>query len=92
MSFYVPPARHHLDRWASALAEHGRGDPDDLLTTPALAEWLQVSSEWLEIGRSRGYGPKFIRLSPSRVRYRRSDVLEWLAERTRVVTAKRAAR
>jgi predicted DNA-binding transcriptional regulator AlpA len=76
------PVKHHLDRRAADLAETGRGDPDSLLSTPALAEWLTVSAQWLEIGRSKGYGPKFVRLSPSRVRYRRSDVLDWLASRT----------
>jgi predicted DNA-binding transcriptional regulator AlpA len=76
------PLRHHLDRRAADLAEEGRGDPDSLLTTPAVAEWLTVSAQWLEIGRSKGYGPKFVRLSPSRVRYRRADVLDWLDERT----------
>ncbi|HUS96770.1 MAG TPA: helix-turn-helix domain-containing protein, partial [Hyphomicrobiaceae bacterium] len=54
----------------------------ELLSTPQLAEWLGVSTQWLEIGRSRGYGPPFIRMSPKRVRYRRGDVLDWLRERT----------
>ena len=76
------PLRHHLDRRAPDLIEEGQGDPDTLMTTAAVAEWLQVSTQWLEIGRSKGYGPPFIRLSASRVRYRRGNVVGWLTERT----------
>jgi hypothetical protein len=82
-----PPSRHYLDRRAAGIAEAGGGgNPDDLLTTAALAEWLQTSVAWLEIGRCKRYGPVFIRLSPRRIRYRRSDVLDWLAERSHRAT------
>lgn len=77
---------HHLDRRAATIAAAGTGDPDDLLDTSEVAEWLAVSSQFLEIGRHRGYGPKFVRLSPRRCRYLRSDVLSWLAERTHAAT------
>jgi predicted DNA-binding transcriptional regulator AlpA len=76
------PRKHHLDRRASDLAEIGAGAPDDLLSTRAVAEWLGVSVQFLEIGRHRGYGPKFVRIGPARIRYRRADVLAWLEERT----------
>ena len=76
------PRRHHLDRRASDLAEIGVGAPDDLLPTNAVANWLGVSRQFLEIGRNRGYGPKFVRIGPARIRYRRADVLAWLEERT----------
>ena len=81
--------RHHLDRRADHIAQAGvaAGDADDLLNTRTLADWLGVSVQFLEIGRHRGYGPPFIRLSTRRVRYKRSDVLDWLAERTHAVTA-----
>jgi predicted DNA-binding transcriptional regulator AlpA len=82
------PRRHHLDRFADRIAENGDGDgkPDDLLTTRALAVWLGVSEEWLEIGRRArdGYGPRFIKLARNIVRYRRSDVLDWLEKRSRM--------
>ena len=58
------------------------GQPDDLLSTVDMSIWLGVSAQWLEIGRTRGYGPTFIRIGPRRVRYRRQDVLEWLAARS----------
>jgi hypothetical protein len=54
-----------------------------LLNTAELASWLGVS----EIGRSRGYGPAFVRLSPTAVRYRASDVRAWLTDRTHRRTA-----
>jgi predicted DNA-binding transcriptional regulator AlpA len=76
------PQRHHLDRRASMLAELGAGPPNDLLPTRAVADWLGVSVQFLEIGRHRGYGPKFVRIGPARIRYRRADVLTWLDERT----------
>jgi predicted DNA-binding transcriptional regulator AlpA len=64
------------------LAESSTGAPDDLLTTRAVAEWLGVSVQFLEIGRHKGYGPKFVRIGPARIRYRRAGVLAWLEERT----------
>src|ERR1051325_10295913 len=76
----VCPRRHHIDKRAADLAEKAAGNPDDLLCTKQLARWLGCSVEWLEIGRSRGYGPPFIRLGRP-VRYRRGDVLQWLTER-----------
>ena len=79
--------RHHLDRHAGAIMEAANGDQDDLLTTPALAALFRVSKQWLEIGRHKGYGPKFIRLAPQVVRYRRGDVKAWLLERQHAHTA-----
>jgi predicted DNA-binding transcriptional regulator AlpA len=81
------PARHHLDRRAGQLAEQGAGDADDLLATDEVAAWLGVSTQFLEIARHRGYGPKFIRLSPRRTRYLRADVIEWLRQRTHACTS-----
>jgi predicted DNA-binding transcriptional regulator AlpA len=84
-----PERKFHLDRRAAALIDGGvaAGSPDDLLSTSEVAEWLGVSTQFLEIGRTRGYGPKFCRLSPRRCRYLRSSVLEFLTERTHAATA-----
>ena len=71
-----------LDRRAAAIAEAAQGAPDDLLSTRAVAEWLGVSVQFLEVGRHRGYGPKFVRIGPARIRYRRAEILAWLEERT----------
>ena len=51
-----------------------------------VAAWLGVSEQWMEIARHKGYGPKFIRLSPRRIRYRRDEVLKFLQQRTRART------
>jgi hypothetical protein len=74
--------RLHLDKRAQDLAAQGSSaDADQLLSTADLARWLGTSTQFLELGRSKGYGPKFIRLAPRCIRYRRSDALAWLEER-----------
>jgi predicted DNA-binding transcriptional regulator AlpA len=88
----VIPLRHHLDRRADEIAQAAADkNPDELLTTAATADWLGISPQWLEIGRSKNWGPPFVRLSTRRVRYRRADVIAWLAERTHCSTAEYAS-
>lgn len=85
--------KFHLDRRAHDLLAKGEaGDPDDLLTTKQVCEWLGVSQQWAEIHRTTGDGPAFIRVSPTRIRYRRQCVLDWLAGRTYASTAEYAQR
>jgi predicted DNA-binding transcriptional regulator AlpA len=55
---------------------------DRLLTEKELAPWLGVSLPTLQRMRSKGGGPRFIKLSLRRVAYRPSDVEAWLAART----------
>lgn len=76
------PKSHHLDRRAHKLVEQDTGNPDDLLSTRAVADWLGTSTQWVEISRGKNYGPKFTRISPRQIRYRRADVLAWLKSRT----------
>src|SRR6266700_2021234 len=80
--------RLHLDRRAGSLANaaHDGGD-DDLLTTMQLANWLGVSEQWLELGRSKNYGPPFQKLAPQMVRYQRGSVKAWLKQREFTHTA-----
>jgi hypothetical protein len=88
MAVHIFPGRHHLDRRAVELIEAANvGTDDELLTTPRTAVWLGVSPQWLEIGRSRGWGPPFLKLSPRRVRYHRGAVKRWLQERSYRCTA-----
>jgi hypothetical protein len=79
--------KHHLDRRADKLIDAGAGDPDELLTTKQTAEWLDVSEQWLEIGRHKGYGPPYVRIAPRIVRYTRGDIRKYLTERTHQSTA-----
>jgi hypothetical protein len=82
------PHLHHLDKRADSIAASIAALPDDTLLKPAdLACWLSISVQFLAIGRTRGYGPAFVRLSPTAVRYRASDVRTWLTERTHRRTA-----
>jgi predicted DNA-binding transcriptional regulator AlpA len=83
----VLPKRHHIDRRASKIATDIDGDNDALVSTRELADQLGISTQWLEIGRHRGYGPKFVKLGPRCIRYRWRDVLTWLAERSHLSTA-----
>jgi hypothetical protein len=79
---------HHIDRRAGRLIEPG--DDDELLTTVRVADWLGTSCQWLELGRSTNYGPKFKRISERIIRYRRGDVNVWLKSRTRSCVAEYA--
>ena len=81
--------RHHLDRRAHTLvgADGDEDDDDELLSTRELCDWLTVSYQWVTMGRSEGYGPPFVQLTPAKVVYRRGDVYAWLRERTYRSTA-----
>jgi hypothetical protein len=81
------PKNHHLDRRADKIAAADVGADDELLTTREIADWFGVSIQWLEIGRSKNYGPPFKRLAPHTVRYQRGDARKWLRERTHKSTA-----
>ena len=85
------PRRLHLDRRAAEIAEKGcQRDPTDLLTTREMATWLGVSTQWLEIGRARGYGPPFERIGPRHIRYRVDLTIEWLDDRAHRCTSEYA--
>ena len=85
-SHTAPPHTHKLDSRVSIIGM-GEGDDDDLLTTKELALWFGVSEEWLEIGRSLGYGPPFIRLAPRIVRYQRGQCRAYLKQRNHASVA-----
>lgn len=78
---------HHIDKRAHLIANASKSGADDLLTTIEVAAWIGVSVQFLEIGRGKGYGPRFKKISPRCVRYLRSDVLDWLKSRTHACTA-----
>jgi hypothetical protein len=92
----APSAKFHIDKRAAKIVAQSEDDDDALLSTREMADWLSVSVQWLEIGRARGYGPPFKRLSARSVRYRIGDAREWLRARTYNATSeyseKRGAR
>jgi predicted DNA-binding transcriptional regulator AlpA len=88
------PQSFHLDRRAADLAAQlltGTADPDQLLDTKQTAKLLGLSDQWVEIGRHRGYGPRYIKLSSRRIRYRRQDIIAWLDERAHASTSEYAS-
>jgi predicted DNA-binding transcriptional regulator AlpA len=86
------PQSHHLDKRADQLTASDTGNDDDLLTTKQVADWLGISTQWLEIGRSKNYGPRFVRISARVIRYTRGDVREWLRGRSHASTAEYGGR
>jgi hypothetical protein len=77
--------RHHIDSKAREILDRladELGD-DTLMTSQETDCWLNVSAEFLEIGRSRGYGPTATVVSPKVVRYRKNSGLRWRIERDR---------
>jgi hypothetical protein len=57
------------------------GTEDDLLGTAAAARVCGVKPMTLASWRLKGYGPAFLRLTKRCVRYRRSELLDWLGTR-----------
>lgn len=74
MSFYQPPKNQKLPE-------------GEVWSTKNTAAYLGVSTQWLEIGRCKGYGPKFIRITKRMIRYRKADVLQYMEERCYSSTA-----
>ena len=92
MTAVPSPKRFHIDRRALAISDEAiAADPDRLLDTREVAHWFGVSEQWLEIGRSKNWGPKYVKLAPRMVRYRVRDCLGYLEERVRSSTAEYAA-
>ena len=56
-----------------------------LLTQREAASVLRLSERSLERMRVQGIGPKFVRCGRRSIRYRETDLSEWIA--TRVVTS-----
>jgi hypothetical protein len=60
-------------------------DDDALLDTAAAAIFIgNVSHQYLELGRLKGYGPPFIKVTSRLVRYRKGDLRAYLQSRRTV--------
>jgi hypothetical protein len=81
---------HHIDIRADQVRNDiARLADDVLVNTRELATMLSVSTQFLEIGRHKGYGPAFVKVEAG-VRYRMRDVRAWLDQRTESSTARYA--
>jgi predicted DNA-binding transcriptional regulator AlpA len=60
---------------------HEAGTSNQLLSQRQVAVRLGVSARTIEGWRARGVGPPFLRLSARAVRYRSSDLEQWLDQR-----------
>jgi hypothetical protein len=65
-------------RAAKAAVKEGQVQPEYLDTKEA-AIYLGLSTQFLEIGRSKGYGPRYHKMAKA-VRYRRADLDAWMAQ------------
>jgi predicted DNA-binding transcriptional regulator AlpA len=63
-----------------------------LITTREVAERLRVREQTVRLWRLTGRGPKYIRLSNSRVGYDPVDLDEWLSSRKARSSAEEKAR
>jgi predicted DNA-binding transcriptional regulator AlpA len=82
------PGSLHIDKRAGPLLDSpiSEGPDDELLTTEQVAQWLGVSVQFLEIQRGRNTGPRFVRISPRLIKYRRVDIRAWLKKRAHAST------
>ena len=62
-------------------------DPAVLMRQEDAAQMLGVTPRALEAWRYRGGGPRYIRISGRCIRYRRSDIITWIAARERHSTS-----
>jgi excisionase family DNA binding protein len=60
-----------------------------LLTTPEVADLLQVAEITLRKWRLSGAGPRFVRCGAN-IRYHRDDIDQWIAARTVASTSEPA--
>jgi hypothetical protein len=66
-------------------AINNNDDDDALLDTAAAAIFIgDVSHQYLELGRHKGYGPPYIKVTSRLVRYRKSDLRAYLLSRRTV--------
>lgn len=70
-------AQHLVEKLARAVEIP---DPDEYLTPDGAAQLLKTSAKTLEDYRSKGTGPAFARVNHRLVRYRRGDLLDWMAQ------------
>jgi predicted DNA-binding transcriptional regulator AlpA len=61
-------------------------NPNQLLSRTEVHEEFGISRRWLELAALSGEGPPYVRVSNRMVRYQRSVLEAWIADRTFVST------
>ncbi len=69
------------------MTEMARPAVQQLLTPQESADFLSLTRRFLEVRRLRGDGPPYIKISERCVRYRLSDLENWVDDRRRTSTA-----
>jgi predicted DNA-binding transcriptional regulator AlpA len=59
---------------------HPMAEEEELMREEDVAKLLRVSLSSVKRLRASGQGPRYIRISPRVVRYRRQDVLDWMEQ------------
>jgi predicted DNA-binding transcriptional regulator AlpA len=67
-------------------------DRDAFINERSAAEFLGVSQKALQVWRVRGEGPRFARISARAIRYRRSDLIEWMQSKMKNSTSDQSGR
>ena len=73
------------------MRDHLMGDLDAVWTPQDASAFLAIRQATLAHWRRTGEGPRYIRLSATRVGYRKRDLLEWIESRLRQSTSEPAA-
>ncbi|MFT6009254.1 MAG: putative DNA-binding transcriptional regulator AlpA [Parasphingorhabdus sp.] len=58
-----------------------------LMSTPQAAQYIGLAVSTLEAKRTRGGGPKFIKMPCRTVRYRKSDLDDWIENSCQLVSS-----
>jgi hypothetical protein len=59
-------------------------DPEALLSPEQAGSMLSLTPRKLAADRTAGVGIPYIRIAANRVRYRRADIIQWVAEQERI--------
>ncbi len=66
--------------------------PDELVDEKFVAAYYDQSTRTIKLWRYQGRGPRYVRLSPTQVRYRWGDILEHNARLSATSTSEESAR
>ncbi len=81
------PATAHPSHSVRTSGLESGDDPEQLLRQEQAALMLGLTPRCLENWRHRGGGPSYVRVSARCIRYRRSDLDEWVEARLRTSTS-----